>query len=84
MGESVYGSHFVRLVFVRAILLLAALVVSAGLAVSDANAKPKKPGYEAPAVTSKLDARVGGSIQQIWVQDADPGSTILLVNPTTG
>ncbi|MDQ5895016.1 MAG: uncharacterized protein QG596_1277, partial [Actinomycetota bacterium] len=82
MGASVYGGRGrVRVTFAGAMFLLAVLVAGAGFATSNASAKPKKPGYEAPAVTSKLDARVGGSIQQIWVQDAAPGSTILLVNP---
>lgn len=82
MGASVYGGYGrIRVTFAGVMFLLAALVAGAGFAVSDASAKPKKPGYEAPAVTSELDARVGGSIQQIWVQDAAPGSTILLVNP---
>ena len=59
------------------VLLLAAL----GFGVSNADAKSKKKGYKAPAVSSKLDAKVRGSIQQIYVQDAEPGSRVLLVNP---
>ena len=65
-----------------AVLLLLALVAALGFGVSNADAKSKKKkGYKAPAVSSKLEAKVRGSIQQIYVQDAAPGSRVLLVNP---
>ena len=48
---------------------------------SDAGAKSKKKGYKAPAFSSKLDAKVRGSIKQIYVEGAEPGTRLLLVNP---
>jgi predicted acyl esterase len=87
MGESVnsVGVSRVRENFVRlGLLLLAAVLVAAvGIWAStgSAEAKAKKPGYAAPTVTTSLAGKPGGSIRQIWIQDANPGSTVLLVNP---
>ncbi len=58
--------------------LVFALAFGAGAA--DAG-KKKKKGYKAPAVSSKLEAKVRGSVKQIYVQDAEPGTRVLLVNP---
>ena len=66
---------------VPAAMLVVLLLAALGFGVSNADAKSKKKGYKAPAVSSKLDAKVRGSIQQIYVQDAEPGSRVLLVNP---
>jgi predicted acyl esterase len=59
----------------------AVLMVFAGLASGEADAKAKKPGYAAPKVTTQLAGKAGGSIRQVWIQDAEVGSTVLLVNP---
>ena len=66
---------------VPAAMLVVLLFAALGLVASNADAKAKKKGYKAPAVTGKLDAKVRGSIKQIYVQDAEPGSRVLLVNP---
>jgi len=58
------------------VLLFLALTLGA----VDADAAKKK-GYKAPPVTFKLDAKVRGSIKQIYIEDATPGSRIHLVNP---
>jgi len=61
--------------------LLFIALIALGLGASATQAAAKKKVYEAPKVTKSLDVKVGGSIQQIYVQDAEPGSTVLLVNP---
>ncbi len=62
-------------------MLVMLLIAALGFGVSDAGAKAKKKGYKAPAVTTALDAKVRGSIKQIYVENAEPGTTVLLVNP---
>ena len=62
------------------VLLLTALVAVFGFAATDV-ATAKKKGYKAPAFSSKLEAKVRGSVKQIYVEDAEPGSRLLLVNP---
>jgi predicted acyl esterase len=87
MGESVIhgGGSRLRENFVRLGLLLLAVVLAVALgsaaAAGTADAKAKKPGYAAPAVTTSLAGKPGGSIRQVWIQDAVPGGTVLLVNP---
>jgi predicted acyl esterase len=81
MGESVRGVGIVgaRGFVVRfTVLLLAAISLSA-VAVSDAGAV--KIGAGPVKVGAGLDARVGGSVGQIWVQDATPDSTLILLRP---
>jgi predicted acyl esterase len=63
-----------------ALFMLLFVALTVGAADADA-AKKKKKGYAAPAVTSTLDAKVRGSIKQVYVQDAEPETTVLLVNP---
>jgi predicted acyl esterase len=62
------------------VALAALLLVAMGLAATDASAG-KQRQYKAPAVTTTLDAKVRGSIGQIYIEDAEPGSTLLLANP---
>jgi predicted acyl esterase len=52
----------------------------AGLSAATASASPK-PGAGPIKVSAKLDVRVGASVRQIWIQDADPGSTLVLLSP---
>lgn len=87
MGDCVShaGVSRVRENLVRTGLLLTvavlAFTVAIGTVAGDADAKAKKPGYAAPTVTASLSGKPGGSIRQIWIQDATPGSTVMLVNP---
>ena len=78
------GSSFVeRRASVRAgtsVVALAVVLVAMGLGAAGADAG-KQRQYKAPAVTTTLDAKVRGSIGQIYVEDAEPGSTLLLANP---
>ncbi|MBK5111158.1 MAG: CocE/NonD family hydrolase [Thermoleophilia bacterium] len=62
-----------------AAFFLTALMVM-GLDVSAADAGKKK-GTAAPGATHPLEAKVRGSIGQIYIKDATPGSTLLLANP---
>ena len=65
---------------VTTVAFLLAVLVAIGSGVASADAAKQKP-YKAPAVTTTLDAKVRGSIGQVYVLDAAPGSTLLLVNP---
>jgi len=60
------------------IFLVLLVTIAFGAARADAG---KQVQYKAPAVTTTLDATVRGSIGQIYVEDADPGSTLLVANP---
>ncbi len=61
-----------------AVLIVAILAL--GIQASRAEAGPHRV-YKAPKVTKGLDAKVRGSIQQIYVEGVEPGSTVMLVNP---
>jgi predicted acyl esterase len=61
------------------VAFLSALLVAIGFGAASADAKQKQ--YKAPAVTTTLDAKVRGSVGQIYVLDAVPESTLLLVSP---
>lgn len=63
-----------------ALAVLMMLVLASAFWATGADAAKKK-GYKAPAYSSKLDAKVRGSIKQIYVEGAEPGSRLLLVNP---
>jgi predicted acyl esterase len=62
------------------VVLLVALLFAIGLGAASAQAGKQKQ-YKAPAVTKSLDATVRGSIGQIYIEDAEPGSTLLVANP---
>ncbi|MEX0621014.1 MAG: CocE/NonD family hydrolase [Solirubrobacterales bacterium] len=69
MGAAVTGT----LLFVATIMAFAI-----GATTADAG---KQRQYKAPAVTTTLEATVRGSIGQIYIEGAAPGSTLLVVNP---
>lgn len=62
--------------------LLVVAMVALGLGVSATQAQAGKQRiYKAPKVTKGLDVKARGSIQQIYIENAEPGSTVMLVNP---
>lgn len=63
-----------------AVALLMVLLLAPVLGADGADAARKK-GYKAPATTASLDVKIRGSVRQVYVEDADPGSRVLLVNP---
>jgi predicted acyl esterase len=65
---------------VTTVALLVAVLVALGAGAAGAEAA-RQQQYRAPAVTTALDATVRGSIGQIYVLDAEPGSTLLVSNP---
>lgn len=65
---------------VTTVAFLLALLAGICVGATGAEAAGQKQ-YKAPPVTTTLDARARGSIGQVYVLDAEPGSTLLLVNP---
>jgi predicted acyl esterase len=77
------GDHAIRAGFGRVSGLMATTLVAlaAMLGICAGEAAAVERGAGPIKVGAKLDVRVGGSVGQIWVQDADPGSTVVLLNP---
>jgi predicted acyl esterase len=78
VGFDLLGERAGRLI--AAGLAMAALVLGIGLSAAPAQAGQQRI-YKAPKVTKGFDIKARGSIRQIYIENAEPGSTVMLVNP---
>lgn len=78
VGFEVLGEQIGR--WTAALLAMAIVALGFGISATQAQAG-KQRIYKAPKVTKGFDVKARGSIQQVYIENAEPGSTVMLVNP---